>query len=269
MLKNRIITGIVLFIVAVLFLIFTPAKLFYYFSGALFIYMGWEWRLLLGDISVFEKRIYFVTYLVLFLAAPFLPVFIVLAIAAVWWIIAVLLIVSYPAGSTVYASGWFFRGVMGIVTLIPAWLALNLIRQSSHGLMLLFYMLFVIWAADTGAFFVGKWKGKHLLAPSVSPKKTWEGFFGGLFLALLIAVLGAELMQVPFRFWLSLLVVALVTAIFSVVGDLTESLLKRQVGLKDIGHYLPGHGGLLDRIDSLTAAAPIFFLGLYLFGLLK
>ena len=102
----------------------------------------------------------------------------------------------------------------------------------------------------------------------VSPKKTWEGLLGGVILSLIIAAICAEFLQIPFSLWPKVLLLSFVTILFSVIGDLFESMLKRQVDIKDTGCYLPGHGGLLDRIDSLTAATPIFLLGCLLLGLM-
>ena len=123
------------------------------------------------------------------------------------------------------------------------------------------------WAADTGAYFVGRAWGKHLLAERVSPKKTWEGFCGGLVLALIVGVAGSYLLPIDFAQRILIWVLALVAALFSVLGDLLESLLKRQSGVKDSGWLLPGHGGILDRIDSMLPAVTVFVLGMLLLGL--
>jgi phosphatidate cytidylyltransferase len=129
---------------------------------------------------------------------------------------------------------------------------------------LLLYLLVLIAAADVGAYFGGRLFGRHKLAPQVSPGKTWEGFVAGVVAAACVAVAGAIIFDMPFWPWL---VLCLLVAVVSVIGDLTESMFKRHVGLKDSGRLLPGHGGLLDRIDSLTAAAPTFLLGLLALGL--
>ena len=125
------------------------------------------------------------------------------------------------------------------------------------------FILALTFAADTGAFFAGRYFGRLRLAPRVSPNKTWEGVIGGMLMALCLAVLGAVWFGVPA---LSFLPLCLAASAFSVIGDLTESLLKRHVHLKDSGRLFPGHGGVLDRIDSVTAATPVMALGLIWLG---
>jgi phosphatidate cytidylyltransferase len=172
--------------------------------------------------------------------------------AGVWWLIALLWVMFMPAvinpGSAALA---------GVLVLLPAWLALVRLHQMNPQL-LLFVLLLVV-AADVGAYFAGRSFGKHKLAPRVSPGKTWEGVLGGFAGAMLLASIGCvwlHLAPLPF--------VALCAVVFvaSILGDLTESMFKRHAGLKDSGTLLPGHGGVMDRIDSVTAAAPIFLLGL-------
>ena len=126
------------------------------------------------------------------------------------------------------------------------------------------YLIVLIAAVDVGAYFGGRRFGRLKLAPHVSPGKTWEGFAAGMLAAATVAVACSYLFDKPFWPWLFL---CELVALVSVVGDLTESMFKRQVGLKDSGTLLPGHGGVLDRIDSLTAAAPTFLLGLLALGL--
>jgi phosphatidate cytidylyltransferase len=148
--------------------------------------------------------------------------------------------------------------------LVPAWLALVVLHEHAPQLVLLLILLVV--AADVGAYFGGRKFGRHKLAPAVSPGKTWEGVAGGLVAAMLMATAGIywlHLTPLPF-FALSALVV-----VASIVGDLTESMFKRHAGLKDSGSLLPGHGGVLDRVDSVTAAAPFFLIGLERLGLLQ
>jgi len=124
-------------------------------------------------------------------------------------------------------------------------------------------VLILVWAADIGAFFVGRRFGRTRLAPNVSPGKTWEGVVGGALASALVAFLGSGWFNIPV---LQFVPLCLAVVAFSIVGDLTESLLKRFAGVKDSGSLFPGHGGVMDRIDSVTAAAPILFFGLVLFG---
>ncbi|HED18386.1 MAG TPA: phosphatidate cytidylyltransferase, partial [Gammaproteobacteria bacterium] len=159
--------------------------------------------------------------------------------------------------------------LLGCGLMVSTWLALVVLHsRPDQGAYWVLYLLVLVWVADSGAFFTGRQLGRTKLAPKVSPGKTWEGVFGGLVACALFAFAYA-------RFFLGLqgaamagfVLVSLVTVLFSVVGDLLESLLKRQRGVKDSGALIPGHGGVLDRLDSLFAAAPIFLLGLRWTGL--
>jgi phosphatidate cytidylyltransferase len=178
-----------------------------------------------------------------------------LGMAAVWWLAALISLFAYqqPIPAPVAAAA-------GIAVLVPGWLTLTyLMAQPTRGPMLALAVLVVVWAADVGAFFCGRWLGRIKLAPRVSPGKTWEGVAGGVALAALAAWLASRWLALPAGGFVA---VAVASALVSVVGDLTVSRFKRNVGLKDSGHWLPGHGGVLDRIDSLTAALPVYALGL-------
>jgi len=191
-------------------------------------------------------------------AMLFIPTGFVFLVAFVLWVAATMMVAFYPRGSQWWAKSVFWRGVMGIFVLVPCWAALNYIRNQESGFYALLFLFALIWGADIGAYFAGKKWGKHKLAPLVSPGKSVEGFAAAMLVTFIIAILAAWWTALPVRVWPGCILIALVTVAFSVIGDLFESMLKRQAGLKDSGKLLPGHGGLLDRIDSLTAAAPIF-----------
>ena len=127
------------------------------------------------------------------------------------------------------------------------------------------FILCLVWAADTGAYFSGTLWGKHKLAPKISPGKTIEGLCGGIMSALIVAAIFAVFAKIEFSKLLPWTFLVILVVLFSVLGDLFESIMKRQAGVKDSGQWIPGHGGILDRIDSLTAAVPVFTLGLLLF----
>jgi phosphatidate cytidylyltransferase len=188
--------------------------------------------------------------------------FLVLLVAAgAWWLFAFVLVVRYPRS---FSST--FVALAGIVVLLPSWaLLVRLHREGGLGPELAFTLLMIVWAADVGAYTFGRLLGRTKLAPAVSPGKTWEGVTGGLITAGLAAGLAAPWLELPAG---RLVALAVATALISVLGDLTQSMFKRNVGLKDSGKLLPGHGGVLDRIDSLTSAVPAFVVGLWALQLL-
>jgi len=182
-----------------------------------------------------------------------------LAIAAAWWLGALCWIVFAPRRVAPWSAA-----LAGCLALVPAWLALVRLRLDvPHGAQWVLFALLLVWAADIGAYFFGRRFGRLRLAPEVSPGKTWEGAIGGVAASAIVAVVGSAWFGLPRLPFLSL---CLAAVSFSIVGDLTESLLKRFAGLKDSGTLFPGHGGVMDRIDSVTGAAPILFFGLTLLG---
>ena len=183
-----------------------------------------------------------------------------LAVALAFWVVAVAAVLTFPrpfAPGAVVASGF--------VVLLPSWwLIVRLQGAAPHGRGLAMTLLAMVWAADVGAYAFGRWLGRTKLAPAVSPGKTWEGMTGGVLSAAIAAGVAAAWLDLPVA---RLAALGVVTALVSVLGDLTQSMFKRNVGLKDSGKLLPGHGGVLDRIDSLTAAIPVFVGGLSLLGI--
>jgi len=185
---------------------------------------------------------------------------VVLVAALAWWAVALVLVVGYPR-----RFGAAFVAAAGIVVLWPSYVLLvRLHGGDATGARLAFSVLLIVWAADVGAYVFGRLLGRTKLAPAVSPGKTWEGVTGGLLLAGVAAGAAAAWVGLPTN---RLVVLGVLTALVSVLGDLTQSMFKRNVGLKDSGRLLPGHGGVLDRIDSLTAAVPAFVGGLVALGL--
>jgi phosphatidate cytidylyltransferase len=182
-----------------------------------------------------------------------------LVLACAWWLAAFLWLVFGPVRHQPRLAL-----LCGIPVLVPAFVALARLDQASRGPMrgpqIVLWLVFLVIAADIGAFFVGRSFGKHKLAPLVSPGKTWEGAVGGLCAVALVACAAALYFELPIG---PCIAFGCCIGIFSVVGDLTESMFKRSAGLKDSGVLLPGHGGILDRIDSVTAAAPLYALGLF------
>lgn len=191
----------------------------------------------------------------------------VLGLGCLWWSFALLWVKSYPASAALWRNR-LMRSLMGLLILAPAWAAAIFLLSYPRGGMLVVILIVVVAAADVGAYFAGKSFGKHKLAPDVSPAKTWEGFWGGELCVALIAtglwyLLPAQGAHISL---VAVLAVLLATSMASVVGDLSVSMVKRESGTKDSGSLLPGHGGVLDRLDSICGAAPVFALGLILAG---
>jgi phosphatidate cytidylyltransferase len=184
----------------------------------------------------------------------------VAGVALSWWLLAFFSLWAYPRRlptSIVMISA--------PIALLPAWFLLAYVHGSNpQGPFLVLSLIAIIWAADVGAYLFGYQFGRVKLAPTISPGKTWEGVIGGLVFATVVALLAGIALDLSLIAFVS---VSLAATTVSVVGDLTISMLKRYVGLKDSGRLLPGHGGVLDRIDSISAAVPFFFVGIQMAGI--
>jgi phosphatidate cytidylyltransferase len=238
---------------------------------------AWEWSSLAGWQHPAARVIY-----VLLVLAALVAVYVycrlgneplreqvqpLLGLACLWWSFALLWVKGYPDSAALWRNV-AMRSAMGMLILVPGWMAAVYLLSFPPGGMLMVIMVIVVATADIGAYFAGKRFGKHKLAVMVSPAKTWEGFWGGMVACALLAVL--LWYYLPEREahigMASVVAVVVITALASVIGDLTVSMVKRQSGVKDTGSLLPGHGGVLDRLDSLCSAAPVFALGLLLAG---
>lgn len=266
MLKHRILTALILIPIFLALVIKLSPAGFCILTGLVVLWAGWEWSAFMGISSFKKKFIYPVILLFVLLSSLWLPIPHVFYVAFIWWLLAAVLVIRYPRGAEVWATSVIARGLMGFFVLIPCWLAVNLIRNAHDGVYTLIFLFILIWGADSGAYFVGKKWGKNKLMPAVSPGKTWQGLLGALMTAFIIVVAALAWIKPPYAMWIFVILLSLTTVLFSILGDLFESMLKRNVNLKDSGQLLPGHGGILDRIDSLTAAAPIFALGALLLG---
>lgn len=239
---------------------------------------AWEWSSMSGMTRTVSKASYTAVIVAMCVALGwYLPVdmiwfqgelnstyYNILLAAAAWWALSLLMIILYPKYSSIWHTSKVLRAIFGVFTLIPTWVALVTLRtslydvDSFYGASLIFYVLGIVWAADIGAFFVGVKFGKHKLRPNVSPGKTIEGLMGGILASsMIIAFASLHFNYDASRIWLHALIGALTVGV-SALGDLNESMFKRCAGLKDSGTLLPGHGGIMDRIDSLTAAFPVF-----------
>ncbi len=261
MLKQRLLTAIILIPLFIFLVLKLSSQAFYLLTAAVVLWGGCEWSAFMG-IQQFPRYLIYPAFLILVLFIAYLfPINPILYVTFVWWLIAAYLVIKYPKNAALLANETLQR-LMGVLVLVPCWLSINYIRNYPNGIHILLFLFVLIWGADSGAYFAGRQWGKHKLIPLVSPGKTWEGCLGALLTTTIITLCGMMIFKVPFTTWPMALMWALLTVLFSILGDLFESMMKRRVGLKDSGHLLPGHGGILDRIDSLTTAAPIFALGL-------
>lgn len=271
MLKQRVITAVFL-IAGFLLLLFNTDPLWFSIAVVPIVMLaGWEWCNLSANKSALGKFLYLsVLFVCLAGCALWLGLFDSLAVsrgqylallASVLWALIFLWIQGYPSSAIIWSAKPVLA-LLGLLLLTSTWLAIALIVHQPQGQWLLLLAVAVVALADVGGYVAGNLFGRHKLAPVVSPGKTWEGFFGGLFCQLLLIILLAVFMPMPVSLTaLALLVIPV--SLYSVLGDLFESMLKRHQGVKDSSQILPGHGGVLDRIDGLMAALPLFIL-LYL-----
>ncbi len=263
MLLHRIITGTILIILALLVLFVFPSFVYLWVSSLVLLYGAWEWGRLMGLKSLLTKIAYLMLIFVLGLIVEIQKSWVLpfITISLIGWLWHFLLIVSYPRHTRLWAVSWI-KGLTGIFVLVPCWLSVNKLYDMSPGLMLILFL--IIWGSDTAAYFTGRLWGKRKLLPDVSVGKTWAGFWGAVVTSAILAIV-CDFAVPQFRYdRVFVFILFIFTMLFSVLGDLVESMYKREIGLKDSGHIFPGHGGLLDRIDSLTSAAPLFFMGIIL-----
>ncbi len=186
-----------------------------------------------------------------------------LLVAVAWWLWALYWLVHPGLSAAPTSPVRGYKTVAGYLVLLPCWAALVVLHgRAEDGPLITLYLLVIIWLADSGAYFAGRRWGRHRLAPEISPGKTWEGVAGAVAVSALFALVAGLLYSQSVVRTAALVLISVVAVLFSIIGDLTESLMKRQCGLKDSSRIIPGHGGILDRIDSLTAAAPVFLIGL-------
>ena len=270
MLLHRVITALILLPLVIFGVLKLSTPAFSLVIGAIVLLGASEWWALAGLKTIQEKAGFmvaavvalYVTHLGLSISSFSFMLF--LLVSLVWLVITVLIIRYKPTNT--FTGNKAHKSLIGIFVLVPTWAALvELHRFSPDGPALVLFCMSLSWVADTGAYFAGRQWGKVKLSPNISPKKTREGVYGALLLVGLWSglLIGLRPETGPA---VAILVLCLIVCVVSVIGDLFESLLKRQAGVKDSGQILPGHGGILDRIDSLTAVAPVFLFGLYLLG---
>ena len=272
MLKQRIMTTGLLVPLVLLGVFMLPPVFFSLAIGVIAVLAAWEWANLAGW-SAWPLRVLYAAFTAVVVVGAHLLQSndFLLGIGLCWWVMAIILVIGYPGTKDLWRA-IPVKLLIGWLILIPAWAGLNNIRMLNHGSYCILYFFSIVWISDIGAYFCGRIFGRHKLAPEISPGKTWEGAIGGIVMVTLFVLMVTFISGVSFFHALSSLIVSLIVTVFSMFGDLLESIFKRERDIKDSGNLLPGHGGVLDRIDSITAAAPIFailaMLGMYTTGFL-
>jgi phosphatidate cytidylyltransferase len=285
MLLQRILTALVLVPLAALAVFKLPADYFSLLWGVIILVAGWEWLKLSGVSNILVKILFLLAMAIVMLSVHFWTV--ILEILAelfnmpeikkqtglieltivppvLWWILAMLMLRSSPLALLKIDVKKRYLLLLGFFILSAAWMSLARLRTFYTAEMTM-YFLALIWVADTAAYFAGKKFGKNKLAPDISPGKTVEGMYGALVATAVFGFIALKLVaEWNILFVSDYLLLSMVTVLISIYGDLFVSLLKRRVGLKDTGTILPGHGGILDRVDGMIAAAPVFYAGNYL-----
>lgn len=274
-LGKRIVTGVILAAAVIVAVVWLPPLPLAVALGVVVAIAAWEWSTLMGlgrswarclcPLMAVLGMVFLFEYCRLGGEPPLARVQPVLGLAGLWWAIALLWIKAYPASGRIWGNPALLA-LMGMLVLLPPWLAVVYLLSYENGRFLLLGMISTVAFADIGAYFAGKRFGRRRLAPNISPGKTWEGVWGGFIVCQLAAAAAGLSLDIPRLSLLALLAIVACTSLVSVLGDLLESMVKRHGGIKDSGNLLPGHGGLLDRIDGITAAAPVYALGLVLAG---
>jgi phosphatidate cytidylyltransferase len=270
-LRQRLVTAFVLLVIVTSAVLFLPQSGFLLFVALVILLGAWEWSTML-KLSKTQRGAYLALCAALMSAlqlgggAVVVPL---MLLSALWWIVAFTLVLRYPK-----AGLWWQPTpqalLVGLVVLVPGFAALSELRALEHYGRAIAGFIVLVGAADSFAYFTGRALGRHRLAPLVSPNKTWEGVMGGMVGCVALGLGGLWWLSAERDFsageWLVAALGFLLLATFSVVGDLFESMFKRHCQVKDSGKLLPGHGGILDRLDSLTAALPVYVLVLQALG---
>ncbi|GLQ90090.1 phosphatidate cytidylyltransferase [Dyella flagellata] len=274
MLRQRVITALLLAPLAILLILLLPTSVFACLLAVAFLAAAWEWSRLAGMKSRVARGMLLGVVLLGFIAlwmlrdSPWLWHALIVAGVA-WWLLTCVWLRHFAFAAAPTPENRNLKLLAGALVVFPAWVAaLSIHGSEPHGHTWTFLAMLLVWAADTGAYFAGSWfgKGKRKLAPQISPGKTWVGVYGAFATSALVAAVAGWLLGVRDLRLLGLIVVTVVTVASSIIGDLLESLMKRHANVKDSGALFPGHGGLLDRLDSVFAALPVFALGKLLLG---
>jgi phosphatidate cytidylyltransferase len=276
---TRVIAALVMAPTAIAAVLWLPSPILAALIAAVMMIGLWEWTLL-AELKQHTSRLAYLAVNAGLMAAlawsagrgtfPFnyVPLKLVSLLGAGWWLLALAWIANFNWAQKHSPRTQAIKLVAGSLSVVPAWCALGWLHAGSQGgPAWTLYALGVVWAADSGAYFIGVRYGRRKLAPRISPGKSWEGFWGGLGFSLLLSVVAWPTLGLTWGAWPALALLTLLAALASVLGDLFESLLKRHAGIKDSSDLIPGHGGVLDRLDSLLAALPVFVVAKYWLGL--
>jgi phosphatidate cytidylyltransferase len=264
--KQRTITALVLAPLGVLVVLFLPTLALSLITAVVVLVGLWEWTRIAG-VATRPVR----SAVLAVAALALVPLWIlrdtpvawyVIGAGAAWWILATAWLGRFSFGAAPTRENAAMKVAAGLFATLPAWLALaKLHANPQHGPGWALFALMLVWAADIGAYITGSRWGRRKLSPQISPNKTIAGVYGAFGVGALVAGIGAWVLDARGAAWVAVIAVSLVTIVASIVGDLFESLLKRQASVKDSGTLFPGHGGMLDRFDSVFAAVPVFALG--------
>lgn len=284
MLLQRIITALILVPLVVLAVFKLPSEYFSLLVALVMLVAAWEWTNLIGINSLLKRGLFLFALILPMLWLHFWTQFLELAAQVLdwpdirdysgilewlvippvlFWILSMILIRNTPAAILKLEMRTRYKALIGWLVLFAGWLFLSRLR-AFYGTELVLYFLILIWAADIAAYFTGKKFGKTKLAPEISPGKTVQGMYGALIAGGVCAVVLSLIYGFPWMVASDFVMLSILTVLISIYGDLFFSVAKRQRGVKDTGSILPGHGGILDRIDSLIAATPFFYAGIYL-----
>ncbi len=272
MLLQRTLTALVLAPLVILLILLSSTAVFAVIASVAFLAAMWEWTQLSGLKSrsgcIGLLVVTACVFALLWWARDTALTPLSLAAGVAWWLLACLWLRHFAFGAAPTRENLALKLLAGAFVIFPAWLALmNMHARLPHGHWWTLLALVIVWASDIGAYFSGRTFGKRKLAPQISPGKTWAGAYGAMAAGVLVAVAGGWLLDVRGAQLVALALLAVITVAVSIVGDLLESLMKRHAQVKDSGSIIPGHGGLMDRLDSVFAALPVFAAGLLLLGL--
>jgi len=272
MLLQRTLTALLLAPLVILIILLSSTVVFAAIAALVFLAALWEWTQLSGLKNSSWRIVWLIVAALVFAllwwahATALTPL--LLAVGVAWWLLACLWLRHFVFGAAATRENLSLKLLAGVFVIFPAWVAMVTIHgHEPHGPWWTLLALVIVWAADIGAYFSGRTFGKRKLAPQISPGKTWAGAYGAIVAGVLVTMIGGWLLDVRGIRLLALALLAVITVGASIIGDLIESLMKRHAKVKDSGTMIPGHGGLLDRMDSVFAALPVFVAGLLLLGL--